>query len=282
MQDCSRPNQPELGWLRRLTDVWRFAIRSAAPPQIPARRLFLFGASATALILATGCMSAPRPPPPPGPSGTRGPGTSGAAGDDPLPNFPWQPPRPTARLELKVLNKPEYKTFGDIADAIESAANKAGFGDAVFYSVPGGFAVLVQPEVIGSNLSPLSPRFLTDTYANEKPWLVKMVEYISEAYNGPKNSRQIAILVTDRTIQPTEKLTETSSEQLQRVFDGGARDLPASVRDTPRPSGCKATAMVYHFQIKSNGKVHQRFVASSKEPQLARTHLERAQLTALV
>ena len=152
----------------------------------------------------------------------------------------------------------------------------------MFYSVPGGFAILVQPEVIGSNLSPLSPRFLADTDAAEKPWLVKMVEYVSEAYNGPKNSRQIAILVTNRTIQPTEELSETSSEQLQRVFDGGARDLPSSVRNTSRPTGCKATALVYHFQIKANGKVHQRFVASSTEPQLARRHLERAQLTALV
>jgi hypothetical protein len=152
----------------------------------------------------------------------------------------------------------------------------------MYYSVPGGFAVLVQPEVIGSNLSPLSPRFLDDINETQKPWLVKLVEAVSEPYSGPKNSRQIAILVTDRTIQPTANLTETSYEEMEQTFAGGNRALPHNVRNTPRPAGCKATALVYHFQIKSNRKVHQRFVTASKEPQLALRHLEKAKLSALV
>jgi hypothetical protein len=135
-------------------------------------------------------------------------------------------------------------------------------------------------------LSPLAPRFLDYIDETQKPWLVKLVELISVPYSGPnsgpKNSRQIAILVTDRTIQPTANLTETSYEEMERVFAGGDRELPYNLRNTPRPAGCKATALVYHFQIKSNRKVHQRFVTASKEPQLALRHLEKAKLSALV
>ncbi len=198
-----------------------------------------------------------------------------------LPAFPWQPPRPTARLELQEFTKPQYQTFGTIADTIAGAARMAGFGDAMYYSVPGGFAILVRPEAIDANLRPLTPRFLDSNNPEVTPWLVRMIQLVNEAYNGPGNSRQIAVIVTNRSIDESEELSEISAGELERLLAGGANALPEAVRNAPRPAGCKATAMVYHFQRTQNGRLDQRFVRAADERRIARRHLDRARLTAL-
>lgn len=151
----------------------------------------------------------------------------------------------------------------------------------MYYSVPGGFAILVRPETIGTDLYPLAPRFLDDLEPADKPWLVKMIERVTTAYSVPSNSRQIAVIVTDAAIDASADLPVISSGQLERAFSGGAEVLPAHIRNAAKPRGCKATAMVYHF-ANSSGQIAQRFVDAAREGQIARRHLDRARLTALV
>ncbi|MFN7056724.1 hypothetical protein [Hyphomonas sp.] len=305
----------QTGWLARLMRAWRAALRGPDVGRVPARRFFLLGASAFALSTAAACQTnqpAPAPPPPPAApppppppvasepplrsppppprpppvtSDLRGPvppaATVGALSvpqSDALPPFPWQPPRPTARLELTQFAGPQYQTLGAIADRLEAAANTAGLSDVTYFSVPNGFAMLSRPERIDGQLTPLVPRY----DGGEEGMLESLFRFLSGAFSSTIDRRQIALIVTNRVIAPTSTLVDYTPAQLEAVFGRGIPELPEDVRRAARPEGCKVTAMVYHFRRGGNDRLSQSFADAPQESTIARQHLVRAGLSALI
>jgi hypothetical protein len=283
-------------WLDHIRERLRAASRALVPRADTARRSFLIGASVSALTFAAGCATSVRarapvqmpepvmpepiwpaaPVAPPQP--LRGPASSGEETfQDVLPAFPWQPPRPSARLELTVFNGPEYTTLGRIADGLAGAAKTAGLTDVTYFSVPGGFAILLRPERIDATLAPLVPR-----YDNEEGNALEgLFSFLSGVFASTIDRRQFAFIVTNRTIEANADLVDYTPSQLEKAFGRGAKALPASVRLTARPAGCKVTAMVYHFRRQRDDRLNQSFASASKEPVIAREHLTRAGLAGL-
>lgn len=278
-------------WLDHIRERLRAASRALVPGADTARRSFLISASVSALAFAAGCQSSgrayPSSPPPepiwpdavPAPSRPlRGPGANGAqTSQDVLPAFPWQPPRPSARLELTVFNGPHYTTLGRIADGLAGAAEKAGLTDVTYFSVPGGFAILLRPERIDATLAPLVPRHDSD----EAGPLEGLFSFLSGVFASTIDRRQFAFIVTNRTIEANADLVDYTPSQLEAAFGRGAKALPASVRLRSRPAGCKVTAMVYHFRRQRDDRLNQSFASVTQAPVIAREHLARAGLAGL-
>jgi len=278
-------------WLDHIRERLRAASRALVPRADTARRSFLIGASVSALTFAAGCATSVRAKPSsPMPEATwpdagvtppqrlRGPGANGAqTSQDVLPAFPWQPPRPSARLELTVFNGPQYTTLGRIADGLAGAAEKAGLTDVTYFSVPGGFAILLRPERIDATLAPLVPRHDSD----EAGPLEGLFSFLSGVFASTIDRRQFAFIVTNRTIEANADLVDYTPSQLEAAFGRGAKALPASVRLRSRPAGCKVTAMVYHFRRQRDDRLNQSFASVTQAPVIAREHLARAGLAGL-
>jgi hypothetical protein len=278
-------------WLDHIREHLRAASRALAARADTSRRSFLIGASVSALAFAAGCASSGRAKPSApvhesiGPDAgvapekrLRGPGANGAqTSQDVLPAFPWQPPRPSARLELTAFNGQQYTTLGRIADGLASAAKTAGLTDVTYFSVPGGFAILLRPERIDATLAPLVPRYDSE----EGNALEGLFSFLSGVFASTIDRRQFAFIVTNRTIEANADLVDYTPSQLEKAFGRGAKALPASVRLTARPAGCKVTAMVYHFRRQRDDRLNQSFASASKEPVIAREHLTRAGLAGL-
>jgi len=287
-------------WLDLIRERLRAASRALAARADTSRRSFLIGASVSALAFAAGCASTLRAPSPvsdiafpepllePGPvsapeaaaKSMRGPVASGAGSSgDGLPAFPWQPPRPSARLELAVFGGAQYATLGRIADGLAGAAKKAGLTDISYFSVPGGFAILLRPERIDANLAPLVPRH----ERGEGNALEGLFSFLSGVFASTIDRRQFAFIVTNRAIEANAELVDYTPSQLEKAFGRGAQALPASVRRTARPAGCKVTAMVYHFRRQRDDRLDQSFASAPQdEPVIARTHLARAGLAGVL
>lgn len=193
-----------------------------------------------------------------------------------LPAFPWQPPRPTARLELTVFNGPQYATLGTIADGLAGAARQAGLTDVTYFSVPEGFAILLRPERIDASLAPLVPRH----DSGESGALEGLFSFLSGVFSSTIDRRQFAFIVTSRTVEPNADLVDYTPSQLEAAFGRGAEELPVFVRQMSRPAGCKVTAMVYHFRRQRDDRLNQSFASAPQEP-VAREHLVRAGLGSL-
>lgn len=266
-------------WLDDIRERLRAASRALVPRADTARRSFLISASVSALAFAAGCASSVRDESAfPEPRPIRSPPEAvlnSVSGDG---AFPWQPPRPSARLELTVFNGPQYTTLGRIADGLAGAAEKAGLTDVTYFSVPGGFAILLRPERIDATLAPLVPRHDSD----EAGPLEGLFSFLSGVFASTIDRRQFAFIVTNRTIEANADLVDYTPDQLEQAFDGGAKALPASVRLRSRPAGCKVTAMVYHFRRQRDDRLNQSFASAPQdEPGIAREHLTRAGLAGL-
>src|SRR5687767_12691990 len=61
----------------------------------------------------------------------------------PLPEFPW-PPRASAFTKIPTTCLPSSTTFRliDVANRLEGALKRGGYGQTGYYSVPGGFALV--------------------------------------------------------------------------------------------------------------------------------------------
>lgn len=197
--------------------------------------------------------------------------------EDELAAFPWQPPRPTARLELTAFNGSQYTSLGAIADGLAGAAERAGLRDVTYFSVPGGFAILLRPERIDATLAPLVPRHDSD----EAGPIEGLFSFLSGVFASTIDRRQFAFIVTNQAIEANADLVFYTPDQLAAAFGRGAKALPASMRLRPRPAGCKVTAMVYHFTKQRDDRLNQSFASVTQAPVIAREHLARAGLAGL-
>jgi hypothetical protein len=189
-----------------------------------------------------------------------------------LPPFPWQPPRPSARIELTLFDGPQYTTLGRIADGLADAARVAGLANVTYFSVPEGFAILLRPERIDAELNPLVPRHDSD----EAGPLEGLFSFLSGFFASTIDRRQFAFIVTNRTIEANANLVAYTPSQLVAAFGRGAERLPDPVRLRPRPAGCKVTAMVYYFRSElPDDRLNQKFGS------VAKTHLARAGFASL-
>lgn len=256
--------------LSALLARWRDALRP--PPHNSRRRTFYLGASALALTAACATYGgAPPPPPPPPPTPPPPPSPTDQPGRTNLPNFPWPPPRPSDQVALPT-SLFAADVFGQVNDRITSAMRVAGYAQASYYRVPGGFAIVARLERIDDDAYPRRPdseRFLSPSAQEAN----NPLSFIHDLFFAPEGSyRQVVFVVTDKPLEASAP--PPTAIEAAALLENGAVALPESYRRVPMSAQHRVHALIYEFRKLGNA------TASVRRPGRwnANTHLERAGL----
>lgn len=168
----------------------------------------------------------------------------GAAPQTALPEFPWPPPRWSARKDLTDIARHHATTLGGIADNLVTALNNAGYPEYSLYASPGGFALVARLERTDEDGTPNADfRFLSPR--EEEPF--DLTEYVSALFFTPEGwYRQIVFIVSDQPFVAAEEAPSVATAE--RMLGDGATALDAPLRDLPANDATRVFALVYEFR----------------------------------
>jgi hypothetical protein len=174
-----------------------------------------------------------------------GPRTAGA-----LPDFPWPPPTPSERLNLRrsqilTVSMGRDPSLSDVGRRIVRALEAAGYSEYSFYAVPGGFAVVARLERIQDDGTPAPDqlRFLAPEAA--EPF--SLSTYVTRLFFAPQGYyRQIVFAVTTEVVRPSGPAP--SARTAEALLQGGADRLPPAFRSVPFTTDYQATVLIYEYR----------------------------------
>ncbi len=202
----------------------------------------------------------PAPPPPPpiivaeGPSpdnewteqsgGGGASGTPAAPQSEGLPDFPWPPPRWSARKDMTDLARHHAQTLGALSDNLVTALNAAGYPEYSLYEAPGGFALAARLERTDEDGTPNGDfRFLSPD--EEEPF--DLTDYISALFFTPEGYyRQIVFVVTDEPFVAADDAPTAAAAE--RILADGASALTLALREQPVTEATRVFALIYEFR----------------------------------
>jgi hypothetical protein len=162
-----------------------------------------------------------------------------------LPQFPMPPPEWTLRTVLPggLVVARDGEPLGDIFDRLRQALGRAQIQDYTVYGIENdGFAVVARMESIGDDGRPAAERWVQGVV---RPSVFSVGDYLKALFTArPGRYRVIAFLVTPRTVTPGEP---ADKDTLNRLWRGGAGDLPDDVRKINLPPSGRCEALVYEF-----------------------------------
>ncbi|MBL8551076.1 MAG: hypothetical protein JNJ73_13905 [Hyphomonadaceae bacterium] len=166
-----------------------------------------------------------------------------------LPDFPWPPPTPSARLVMPraplVAALPASQSLYDVGERLTGALLQAGYSEYSFFAAPKGFALTARLERIRDDGTPAPEEFRFLEPSAEEPF--SLTSYVSRLFFAPEGFyRQIVFVVTDQPFVASAPAptTNTADEWLRR----GATSLPDGYRRLPFGPGYNVTALVYEFR----------------------------------
>jgi hypothetical protein len=167
-----------------------------------------------------------------------------------LPDFPWPPPTPSERLNLRrsqilTVSMGRDPSLSDVGRRIVRALEAAGYSEYSFYAVPGGFAVVARLERVQDDGTPAPDqlRFLAPEAA--EPF--SLSTYVTRLFFAPQGYyRQIVFAVTTEVVRPSGPAP--SARTAQALLQGGADRLPAAFRAMPFTADYQATALIYEYR----------------------------------
>lgn len=167
-----------------------------------------------------------------------------------LPQFPMPPPQWTLRTVLPpgLIVTREGEPLGDIFDRLRQALTRAQIQDFTVYGIENdGFAVVARMESIDDDGKPASERWIQGVV---RPAVFSVGDYLKALFTArPGRYRVIAFLVTSRTVTPG---APADKDMLNRLWRGGAGDLPQDVRQIALPASGRCEALVYEFFRRSD------------------------------
>jgi hypothetical protein len=162
-----------------------------------------------------------------------------------LPQFPMPPPQWTLRTVLPrgLVVTRDGEPLGEVFDRLRQAMARAQIVDYTVYGVENdGFAVVARMESIAEDGRPASERW---TQGVARPVVFSIGDYLKALFTAqPGRYRVIAFLVTARTVTPGQP---ADKDTLNRLWRGGAGDLPDDVRHVALPPSGRCEALVYEF-----------------------------------
>lgn len=170
---------------------------------------------------------------------------SGAAPpDSALPDFPWPPPRWSARKDLTDIARHHATTLGEIADNLVGALSNAGYPEYSLYAAPGGFALVARLERTEEDGTPNADfRFLSPR--EEEPF--DLTEYVSALFFTPEGYyRQIVFIVTDQPFVAADEAPNVAAAE--SMLGDGATALDAPLRERPTNDATRVIAIIYEFR----------------------------------
>jgi hypothetical protein len=162
-----------------------------------------------------------------------------------LPQFPMPPPEWTLRTVLPagLAVTREGEPLGGIFDRLRQALGRAAIQDYTVYGIENdGFAVVARMESIQDDGRPAAERW---TQGVVRPSVFSVGDYLKALFTArPGRYRVLAFLVTARTVTPG---APADKDTLNRLWRGGAGDLPQDVRQIALPPSGRCEALVYEF-----------------------------------
>lgn len=215
----------------------------------------------------------PEPTPPPSPYPAPGP-----AYPPNYPRFALPAPRPSAKMDLAFTRLgPSITKVGQAEAALRRQLSQAGYDQRSYFAVPGGFALVTQPERFNADGRPaaeprrwvLEPSALIDwsQLANPASWL-------SAFRNAdPGRYRVIVFLVT--TTSSTSGSGQVSLPEAQNWLHRGADVLPPAIAGVTIGPTHHFSVLIYEF-ARPSVRSDPAFVTTSALG--ARRHLRGARL----
>lgn len=172
-----------------------------------------------------------------------------------LPEFPFPPPDPSARLGIpraQLTGGATAPSFGSVAARLETALASNGYTELSYFAVPSGFTLVTQLERINPDATP----------AAEQRWNVavdpvSLKSFSLEAYlrallqKDAGFFRVIAFIFTPEPFTASGK--KVPFDEAMNWVDKGANALPENVAAQPYGADVRCTAYVYEFEVRSHG-----------------------------
>jgi hypothetical protein len=183
------------------------------------------------------------------PSGGGGaPPAGGSRPPQPMPDFPWPPPAPSAQT---VLADSLFRTTGGpapslsaVGSALVSALGRARYFEYSYYRAPGGFALVARLERIDADGTPMPDAFRFLLPDSQEPFSISA--YIKQLFFAPTGLyRQIVFTVTDQAFTATG--TQLNAAAAARLLSQGTNTLPREFDALSFTDGHHVTALIYEF-----------------------------------
>lgn len=240
-----------------------------SPPEAPASEAPPTDKSPPLEPLPSAPSSPPQSSPPPPQSSLPPPSVR-------FPEFPWPPPHASTfhvlDPSLLAIGR-EEPVLGDVAELLEYALIRTGYGEFGFYFVPGGFAMATRIEQIHADGS---PKELPERWVAEMEPLslrdFSLQRYIEALFLAAEGRYRVVVFIV--TSDPFSQGSEIVSQEQAKVWlRGGLQRLPQLLRDTPYSEEHACTALIYDFQQSAPGVGA---VLKDPSPLPAKAHLEKS------
>ncbi len=168
-----------------------------------------------------------------------------------MPQFSWPPPKPSAFASiprsLLVKDKTQAKV-GNVADRLEEAFSRAGYGERTWYSVPGpgGFALASRLEQFYPDGT---PRDEADRWSAQikAPAIFGLRDVVRALFTPQKGHYRVIVFIV--TSQPFSAADEAvSPKRAMKWVQGGAFNLPDAIRNVDYTAGHYCVAFIYQFE----------------------------------
>ena len=201
-----------------------------------------------------------------GPAGdgakTKPPAAAGDTGAQPglafsfkLPEFPFPPPDPSARLRIpngSLVGNTRAPSFGSVAKRVETALASNGYSELGYFAVPGGFTLVTQIERINPDATP-SARQRWNIVVEP----VSLTSFSIEAYVRALLQHDAGFFRVIVFVFSSEPFTASGKkvpiDQAMKWIDKGANTLPREVAAQPYGEDMVCTALIYEFEIHTHG-----------------------------
>jgi uncharacterized caspase-like protein len=201
---------------------------------------------------------------------------SSTAAGQPLPDFPWPPPAPSAEMVLPdtIFRKTPATSLSlaAVGEQIVGALRRADYLEYSFYRAPDGFALVARLERMSPDGSSMPSEFRYIPPDATEPF--SFTGYLRSLFFAPEGFyRLIAFVVTDRPFVAAAAAMDAAGAQ--HLLLGGANRLPEQLRAEAFTPAHAVTALIYEYRKgSSTGDV-----ATIVPGRLAaETHLRRARI----
>ena len=198
-------------------------------------------------------------------------GPSGSA-----PDFPWPPPRASARyvIPAELLPRPSADTsqLKALDQCLSHAIESCGYSERGYFKVPGGFALVTRIEQVDADGNPVADRRWVLELSPVRRFSLE--DYLRALLTAPRGYyRMFAFIVTSESF--TEGDRPMDRDTASTLIHHGTPALPEAIGRDPYTPAHVCTVLVYEFEQRGAGAPAQLEDPSHLD---GKTHLTRARI----
>lgn len=180
----------------------------------------------------------------------------GSSGNNPIPPlFPWPPPNASAIINLtdNYTSFASCNNYGDVSSILDRALVSNSY-EKVYFSVPGGFAIVTKLEVINEDGSSKDQPDRYDINYISAKRIISLRDYIRSLFFGKSGYyRTIVFVITDKPFAlSNDSITEL---EMKEIIPKGETFLSEAFKKYSFTKNHNVIALIYEFEIKESDKI---------------------------